>query len=261
MGNRVIDTKYFGIEVSGPTSCTLSLNNFVRNVTKAGLYFVFGHDNGAANTTFELVGGAGSPHNAPVQWEPKYYTGSPWLAASAKELAANESLPACLRDLLDEVNPSPRVRNQLSLQPGMARLLVFKTDDDLISVADPRLLHLLKEISEWIISINVGSNDVYSPGPGGCKSFWCKNFPSYIFINGNMARVLLAAHTITGNQTYLDEGLRWCDSFVRVKHTITTSAASPLGMGSNQTGGAWWNTGYGMSVPLFLLNWLALAVC
>jgi polygalacturonase len=111
---------------------------------------------------------------------------------------------------------------------------------------DPRLLRLLQEISEWIINLNIGSNDIYSPGPGpGCKSFWCSRMPSYIFVNGNMARVLLAAHSVTGNRTYLDEGLRWCDSFVKLKHTIVTSSVSPLGMGSNHTGGAWWDTGYG----------------
>jgi len=136
----------------------------------------------------------------------------------------------------------------------------LKTDDDSTAAADPdpRLLRLLKEICGWIISINVGSNDVYSPGPGGCQSFWCKNFPSYIFVNGNMARVLLAAHTVTGNQTYLDEGLRWCDSFVRVKHTITTSSASPLAAGSNHTTGAWWNTGYGVSLALSLSTLLLI---
>ena len=69
--------------------------------------------------------------------------------------------------------------------------------------------------------------------------------PSYIFINGNLARVLLAAHTITGNQSYLDEGLRWCDSFVRLKHTIITSAPSVLGTGHNHTTAAWWDSGYG----------------
>ena len=60
-----------------------------------------------------------------------------------------------------------------------------------------------------------------------------------------MARVLLAAHTITGNQTYLDQSLAWCDSFVRLKHTIKTSTASPLATGLNHTTGAWWDSGYG----------------
>jgi hypothetical protein len=128
------------------------------------------------------------------------------------------------------------------LTPPGSRL---KTDELVSGAPDRRLLPLLKEISDWIIRINVGSNDLYSPGPGGgCKSFFCSRYPSYIFINGNLARVLLAAHSITGNQSYLDEGLRWCDSFVRLKNTITTSVASPLGTGSNKTTGAWWNSGY-----------------
>ncbi len=103
------------------------------------------------------------------------------------------------------------------------------------------LLPLLVEISDWIVSIGVGSNDLMI----SCSSFWCTNMPSYIFINGNLARVLLAAHTITGNETYLDEGLSWCDSLVRAKHTITTSTPSVLGTGRNHTTAAWWDSGYG----------------
>ena len=60
-----------------------------------------------------------------------------------------------------------------------------------------------------------------------------------------MARTLLAAHTITGNQTYLDSGLNWCDSFVRLKNTIDLSTASALATGENHTTGAWWDSGYG----------------
>ena len=103
------------------------------------------------------------------------------------------------------------------------------------------LMPLLVEISDWIVSIGVGSNDLMM----ACSSFWCTEMPSFIFINGNLARVLLAAHTITGNASYLDEGLRWCDSFVRAKHTITTSAPSVLAAGRNHTTAAWWNSGYG----------------
>jgi hypothetical protein len=107
--------------------------------------------------------------------------------------------------------------------------------------ADPRLTELLVEISDWIVTIGVGSNDLAL----SCSSFWCTRVPSFIFVNGNLARVLLAAHTVTGNDTYLDEGLQWCDAFVREKHTITTSAPSPLAMGTNHTTGAWWDSGYG----------------
>ena len=90
------------------------------------------------------------------------------------------------------------------------------------------------------MNLNIASNDIYDPSPGsGCKSFWCSRFPSYIFINGNMARLLLAAHSITGNASYLDQGLGWCDSFVRLKHTIVTPTPSPLATGSNHTTAAW----------------------
>ena len=100
--NQVLDAQNFGIEVSGPASCMLLLDNLVRNVSRAGLYFVFGHSNGAANTTFEHIKGTGIPGHVAVFWEPADYIGAPWLAATAAKLAANTSLPECLRLLLDE---------------------------------------------------------------------------------------------------------------------------------------------------------------
>lgn len=52
---------------------------------------------------------------------------------------------------------------------------------------------------------------------------------------GDLARVLLAASKITGNSTYREEGLRWCDAFVAKQLPIKTSTGKAAG---------YWDTGY-----------------
>lgn len=47
--------------------------------------------------------------------------------------------------------------------------------------------------------------------------------------------MLLAASKITGNSSYLEEGLRWCDAFVAKQLPITTSTGKAAG---------YWDTGY-----------------
>lgn len=87
---------------------------------------------------------------------------------------------------------------------------------------------LFASIASWVMTLNVGSNRVPAPD--------VSPYPSSIFINSNLARVLLASYKLTGNQSHLAEGLRWCDSFVAAQvHAATHDGA--------HTGG-WWNTGY-----------------
>eukprot|EP00937_MAST-01D_sp_MAST-1D-sp2_P006044 g6044.t1 len=59
-----------------------------------------------------------------------------------------------------------------------------------------------------------------------------------IFINGNLARVLLASHKLKPNATLAAEAFRWCDTFVNTQHTadcVTHDGAAACG---------WWDTGY-----------------
>eukprot|EP00035_Acanthoeca_spectabilis_P024329 m.453364 g.453364 ORF g.453364 m.453364 type:complete len:416 (-) comp20483_c0_seq1:130-1377(-) len=56
-----------------------------------------------------------------------------------------------------------------------------------------------------------------------------------IFEYGNLARVLLAGHRITGNPEWLKVGLDWCDGFVAAQLPVTTPG--------NGKGG-YWDTGY-----------------
>ena len=87
---------------------------------------------------------------------------------------------------------------------------------------------LLANITTWIMTLGIGTNNISAPD--------VSPYHSSIFINSNLARVLLASYKLTGNKTHLAEGLRWCDSFVAAQVTATTHDG-------NATGG-WWNTGY-----------------
>ena len=62
-----------------------------------------------------------------------------------------------------------------------------------------------------------------------------EKIPESIFVNGNLARVLLASYKLTGNTTHLREGLRWCDTFVGIQLPLETSTGKA---------GGYWDTGY-----------------
>merc|ERR1712023_603542 len=87
--------------------------------------------------------------------------------------------------------------------------------------------YLLNSISDWIMTLDVGSNVL--------NNSHATTINRSIFINGNLARVLLASHKIQNNATRLQEGLRWCDSFCNLQKNITTSRG---------TLGGYWDTGY-----------------
>ncbi len=50
-----------------------------------------------------------------------------------------------------------------------------------------------------------------------------------IFINSNLARVLIGAYKIFGNESFLNESLAWCDTFVEIQQSITSSRGEPAG--------------------------------
>ena len=84
-----------------------------------------------------------------------------------------------------------------------------------------KLTSLLVTISDWIMQSGVGSNQLNN------ATYW--DPPDAIFINANLARVLLAAYKITGNADYVAVGLQWCDSVVKVQQSITTSTGKSGG--------------------------------
>ena len=83
----------------------------------------------------------------------------------------------------------------------------------------------LKDLCDWTLTLDVGS--------GALKN--TKDTPWSIFINGNLARVLMAGYQITRNQAYLDEALRWADTFVQQQRIVITSAG--------EEGGYWADAG------------------
>lgn len=99
------------------------------------------------------------------------------------------------------------------------------------------LISYLEEISDWVMLTGVGNNEL-RPGPHGGHPF-TPTCNDSIFINGNLARTLLATSKIIRKPTkaaaYRAEGLRWCDAFVAAQLPITTSKGVAAG---------YWNTGY-----------------
>jgi hypothetical protein len=103
----------------------------------------------------------------------------------------------------------------------------------------------LMRLSEWIMTTDVGSNVLKNVS---------KTDNTSIFINGDLARVLLASSKVARQQqqpsssstaqeafaarradAYLSEGLRWCDSLVKLQLPIKSGTGAAAGF---------WNTGY-----------------
>ena len=99
--------------------------------------------------------------------------------------------------------------------------------------APSALLPLLARICAWIMTLNLSGN--YIPKAADCNTATGSGCRS-IFINGNLARVLLASYKITGNKAHLKEGMSWCDTFVSLQHDGMS------GDGKETVG--WWDTGY-----------------
>lgn len=94
-----------------------------------------------------------------------------------------------------------------------------------------QLLAYLRHVNGWVAETNVGANNLtcQSAGPN-CS------VGSYIFINGNLARGLMAGHSSLHNQTQLDIGLQWCDKFVSAAYNTTASDGTVV---------KYWDSGYG----------------
>lgn len=94
-------------------------------------------------------------------------------------------------------------------------------DDDLRA----RLLAYHADLCDWAMALDVGS--------GMLKN--TTDTPWSIFINGNLARMLLVGAKLHGRAEYEAECLRWCDTFVGQQQLVTTS--------TGETGGYWGDHG------------------
>ena len=93
------------------------------------------------------------------------------------------------------------------------------------------LTALLLDLSDWILQLGLGENVLQNVS--GCNDS--------IFINGNLARVLVGVYRLTGNETHLDEALAWCDTFAALQEHVNTTDGEP---------GGYWGTGYPVPGPL-----------
>jgi hypothetical protein len=106
------------------------------------------------------------------------------------------------------------------------------------AVPDPRLLGLLVNVSDWIMDHNRSGICLRHNVQRPCAQGVVRPPPAWTgksdndggnYVTGNLARTLLAAGTLTGNCSYLDEGLAWCDTFCAQQKNDTSAAGSPAG--------------------------------
>lgn len=87
---------------------------------------------------------------------------------------------------------------------------------------------ILLNITEWIyLTTDLPSNNLTNVKDHLKRS---------IFINGNLARILLASSTIFNRPEYLEMGLKWCDTLVSIQNDQDTY--------DGRHAGGWWDTGY-----------------
>ena len=105
--------------------------------------------------------------------------------------------------------------------------LILSATYTVATSAPPSPRTLLASAVDWIIRLpGLPSNNVSENGHSLATS---------IFINGNLARALLASSRVTGDAGTATPGLAWCDALTAAQQPVATST------GHN---GGWWDTGY-----------------
>lgn len=82
-----------------------------------------------------------------------------------------------------------------------------------------QLVNYLDDICQWIVASDVGSGELKIPALRKTS----------IFINSNLARVLVAGYEITNNERYLQEALQWFDRLVELQQVISASNGAEAG--------------------------------
>ena len=99
------------------------------------------------------------------------------------------------------LTPPPAVESPIN-EPTRARLVPYLTD-----------------LCDWIMTLDVGSGRLKNTS----DTDWS------VFINGDLARTVLAGYKVTTNSAYLHEALRWCDTFVEQQVSVDTSRGEAAG--------------------------------
>jgi hypothetical protein len=97
-------------------------------------------------------------------------------------------------------------------------------DDDLRQ----QMNTLFEDVCHWITTLNLDS--------GVCTIPNTKDESPWTWVNGNLARVLIAGDKILDRPAYRDEALRWLDYLVSHQQPTTTSTGSPGGFWGDKTG-------------------------
>ena len=118
----------------------------------------------------------------------------------------------------------------MALEP-LITTMGWKTDDLRAASPDPlspvmraQLATYLRRVNAWVAESGVGNNNLS-----------CGTMKDAIFINGNLARGLMAGFESLSNRTQLDIGLQWCDELVKLAYNSTSSDGSVA---------LYWDTGY-----------------
>jgi len=82
-----------------------------------------------------------------------------------------------------------------------------------------RLVAYLRDISDWAVTIELGSGELKIP----------TKWRTSIFVNSNLARMLIAAYEITGESRYLHEALGWFDRLVALQQKTVTISGDTSG--------------------------------
>jgi len=83
----------------------------------------------------------------------------------------------------------------------------------------PKLVAYHKDICDWAMTLDVGSGMLKKTR----DTRWS------IFINGNLARVLMAGSVLHDNSAYLKEALRWADTFCKQQQAVETPGGEAAG--------------------------------
>jgi hypothetical protein len=98
---------------------------------------------------------------------------------------------------------------------------------------------LLKKIANYTSFLDVGTNSLSND----TVHFDTNGGTDHIFVNANLARILLSTYRLqkkqqyeNANRDYLDQGLAWCDTFSDLQDSIESSLGNSAG---------YWGAGYG----------------
>eukprot|EP00035_Acanthoeca_spectabilis_P032390 m.18560 g.18560 ORF g.18560 m.18560 type:complete len:465 (+) comp5331_c0_seq2:97-1491(+) len=128
------------------------------------------------------------------------------------------------------------------------------TAQTVVPPSQTALITYLEEMSAYIAELNLPSNSLSNQ----TRHFTRDGGTDHIFVNGNLARVVLATYRLQakfgngGNETLLNVGLGWCDTLVSLQAPIEAAGQEPAG---------YWGVGYPVpsNCSLPLRGWCAHA--